>query len=67
MKTPNSRAGSTITPLTVTVEEVKRLTGLGHTTIYALMKDGRLKSTTIGRRRMIDNSSLKALLAPHAA
>lgn len=49
-------------PVTVTVDEAKRLSGLGTTTIYALLGEGRLQSTTIGRRRLISYASLKTLL-----
>jgi excisionase family DNA binding protein len=50
-------------PVTVTVQRAQAITGLGHTTIYALVKEGRLKSTTVGNRRLIFFESIEALLA----
>ena len=49
-------------PVTVTVREAQRLSGLGNTSIYQAIKDGRLKSTTVGRRRLIDYRSLLVLI-----
>jgi excisionase family DNA binding protein len=54
-------------PLAVPVNTAKRLSGLGHTTIYELIKQGKLKSTVVGRRRLINYALLKALVAPEAA
>jgi len=41
--------------------EAADATGLGQTTIYAMMKDGRLKRVKIGTRTLIPRSSLEAL------
>lgn len=57
---------STHEPLTITVQQAQQLSNLGHTTIYEMLKDGRLKAVTIGRRRLIDYASLKAVLKPQA-
>jgi excisionase family DNA binding protein len=48
-------------PLAVTVSTARKLTGLGNTTIWALIKAGKLKSVCIGRRRLIIYDSLEAL------
>lgn len=48
-------------PLTLTVGEALRVTGLGRTKLYELIKDGHLKTTTIGRRRLVIYSSLEEL------
>lgn len=48
--------------LTVTVREAIRMTGLSQPTFYRLMKEGRLKYTHVGRRRLINMESLHALL-----
>jgi excisionase family DNA binding protein len=56
-------------PLTVTVQEARRLTGLGNTTIYKLIGQGKLRTTKIGARTLVIYPSLKSLLesAPAAS
>lgn len=49
-------------PITLTVSEALRLSGLGRTTLYGLIAEGKLASSTVGRRRLISYASLKALL-----
>lgn len=49
-------------PLTVSVAEAKRLSGLGTTTLYYMMGDGRLDRRKIGGRTLITYASLKKLL-----
>lgn len=44
------------------VDETCRAVGLGRTTIYRLMDEGKITSTTIGRRRLIFVASVLALL-----
>jgi hypothetical protein len=51
-------------PLTVTVAMAREISGLGNTTIWALIKSGRLESTSVGRRRLIVYYSLEKLLLP---
>jgi hypothetical protein len=51
-------------PITITVAEAKRLSGLGATTLWGLIKDGRLQTVTVGRRRLVVLQSLEAMLAP---
>jgi excisionase family DNA binding protein len=51
-------------PITVTVATAKRLSGLGNTTIWSLIKAGKLEAVRIGRRTLVTFSSLEALLAP---
>lgn len=50
--------------LTCSVAEACEATGLGRTKIYALISEGCLGSTTIGRRRLIDVTSLRQLFKP---
>ena len=52
--------------LTCTIAEACQATGLGRTKLYELIGDGHLGTTTIGRRRLVLVSSLRALLAPGA-
>ena len=49
-------------PLAVTVKKACDLIGVGNTTMYALIRDGRVKTKTIGRRRLIIYSSLEELV-----
>jgi excisionase family DNA binding protein len=49
-------------PKTYSINEVKRLTGLGNTTVFALLKNGMLNSVRIGRRRLIYADSVDRLL-----
>ena len=51
-------------PLTVTVATAKRLSGLGNTTIWALIKDQTLETVHVGRRTLITYRSLETLLTP---
>jgi hypothetical protein len=54
----------TTKPLTVTVATARKISGLGNTTLWALIKDRRLQAVRIGRRTLITYCSLEALLAP---
>jgi hypothetical protein len=51
-------------PLTVTVATARKISGLGNTTIWGLIKREKLKSVCVGRRRLIVYSSLERLLSP---
>jgi excisionase family DNA binding protein len=51
-------------PLSVTVATARNLSGLGNTTIWALIKDGRLATVHVGRRTLITFASLERLLTP---
>jgi excisionase family DNA binding protein len=51
-------------PLTVTVAAARKISGLGNTTIWGLIKQGKLDAVRIGRRTLITFRSLEALLAP---
>lgn len=48
--------------LAVTIPETSRITGLGKTKLYELIGTGKLRSTTIGRRRLVLYSSIEELL-----
>jgi excisionase family DNA binding protein len=51
-------------PLTVTVATAKKISGLGNTTVWGLIKQGKLEAVRIGRRTLVTFRSLEALLAP---
>ena len=53
---------SAFRPITVSVKEACRLIGVGNTTLWAMIKDGRLKTIRIGRRRLVVYASIRALL-----
>ena len=53
---------STEAALAATIPEACRLSGLGRSTIYELVKSGRLKSSTIGKRRLILLASLREVI-----
>jgi excisionase family DNA binding protein len=49
-------------PISVTVKTAREITGLGNTTIYELIKQGKLKTVAVGRRRLIIYTSLESLI-----
>jgi excisionase family DNA binding protein len=53
-------------PLSVSVREACRLIGVGNTTLWALIKDGRVRTTRIGRRRLVIYASLQELMTSSA-
>jgi len=57
--------GPPLDPLAVTVAEAHRITGLGLTTIWALIAKRELDSVLVGRRRLILFASLRRLLTPN--
>jgi len=48
-----------IDPVALSIEEVIRATGLGRTSIYKEIAEGRLKSFKIGRRRFCAPEALR--------
>ncbi|WP_410051358.1 excisionase family DNA-binding protein [Bradyrhizobium sp. SZCCHNR2032] len=52
--------------LTCTVAEACEATGLGRTKIYELIGNGRVTTTTIGRRRLVVVQSLLSLVGINA-
>jgi hypothetical protein len=51
-------------PLTVTVATARKISGLGNTTIWGLIKQRKLEVVRVRRRTLITFRSLEALLAP---
>jgi excisionase family DNA binding protein len=47
---------------TTSITEAAEALGLGRTSIYALINDGRLETIKIGRRRLIKVNSIHRLL-----
>jgi hypothetical protein len=61
-----SGAGQGLPPLAVTVSQACHLSGFGPTSIWAFLKDGRLKAVRVPgvRRTLVSYASLLGLLAP---
>jgi excisionase family DNA binding protein len=51
-------------PVTVTIPDALRLSGLGRTKLYDLLTKGEIQSVRVGSRRLIVFATLKALLTP---
>ena len=49
-------------PLAATIPEACRLSGLGRSSIYSLIGSGQVRSTKIGKRRLIMIDSLRTVL-----
>jgi excisionase family DNA binding protein len=54
-------------PLSVGIDAACSLTGLGRTTVYQLISQGRLQSVTVGRRRLVLLNSIEELLRPRTS
>jgi excisionase family DNA binding protein len=50
------------TPITVTIEGARAMSGLGRTKIYECIANKSLETVRIGRRTLVKVSSLKRLL-----
>ncbi len=48
--------------LAVSINDTAKALGLGRTSIYALIKDGRLDAFKLGRRTLIKTASIRALI-----
>ncbi|MDE1162304.1 MAG: excisionase family DNA-binding protein [Acidobacteriaceae bacterium] len=55
----NHLASHIKTPITITVEEALKLTGIGQTFFYELLADGSVASYKLGKRRLVDYASLR--------
>jgi excisionase family DNA binding protein len=53
-------------PITITIKDAKARSGLSETTIYDFIADGTLKTTMVGRRRLIYFDSFRQLLSQPA-
>ena len=49
--------------LAYSVTDAAAVTGLGRTTLFALMRSGTLRSFTIGKRRLIASADLEGMIA----
>lgn len=53
-------------PKAYSIRDTCHVTGLGKTSIYELISQGKLKSVAIGRRRLVLAESIRILLQPAA-
>jgi excisionase family DNA binding protein len=49
-------------PRCLRVEDAARILNVGRSTVYDLIRSGRLRSIKIGRRRLVPRSALDALI-----
>jgi excisionase family DNA binding protein len=54
-------------PLSYSPEDAALVTGLARTAIYALIRDGKLKSIKEGKRRIIPKAAIQAYLDAYAS
>ena len=50
-------------PLAVSINDTAKVLGLGRTSIYAMIGDGRLEAFKLGRRTLIKAESIRRLVA----
>jgi excisionase family DNA binding protein len=50
-------------PLAVSINDTAKVLGLGRTTIYAMIADGRLEAFKLGRRTLVKAESIRRLVA----
>ena len=49
-------------PLAVSISDATKVLGLGRTSIYAMIADGRLEYFKLGRRTLIKTASIRRLV-----
>lgn len=49
-------------PITVSINDTAKALGLGRTSIYALIREGRLETIKLGRRNLVKVESIRRLL-----
>lgn len=54
------------TPLTTTINGTMAVTGLGMTTVYKLINEGKLETVKVGRRTLVKTKSIRVLLGEAA-
>jgi excisionase family DNA binding protein len=55
------------TPLAYSIDEACRVSSIGRTNLYSMIRDGRLKANKVGKRTLIPADSLRALISGEAA
>ena len=67
MSISTANPASSLRPFTVTVDTARRISGLGNTTVWKLIRERKLETVHVGRRTLVTVRSLEALLAPSVA
>jgi len=50
-------------PIAISINDAAKVLGLGRTSIYAMIADGRLEAFKVGRRKLVRVESIKRLVA----
>ncbi len=53
-------------PIAISITDAARVLGLGRTSIYALIKEGRLETVKLGSRHLVKAESIRRLVAGQA-
>lgn len=61
-KRHRGKASVIMEPMTISIAAARDALGLGTTTIYGLISDGRLDTVKVGRRRLVTVASIKRLI-----
>lgn len=51
--------------LAVSVNEAARILGVGRTSLYSMIRDGRIEAIKLGRRTLIKTASLRRIIDEH--
>ncbi len=49
-------------PIALSIADAVKVSGLGKTTLYSAISDGRLETRKVGRKRLVLTSSLRRLV-----
>jgi excisionase family DNA binding protein len=64
LRTTNSKLdGDNAAPRLLSIRQAAREINIGRTAVYGLLRDGKLKSVKIGRRRLIPRDAIEAFIA----
>lgn len=61
-RTERQGSGKRMDPLAVSILEAARLTSLCRSTVYVLLREGKLKSIKVGGRHLVDYGSILELM-----
>jgi excisionase family DNA binding protein len=63
---PPARRRKNMEPLAISIGETAKALGLGRTSIYAMIGDGRLETFKLGRRTLVKTASIRRLVDPQS-
>lgn len=64
---PSTPQHTHASPVGISVDDAVRLSGIGRTSLFAALADGSIKSTKVGRRRIVSYRSLVEFIEGTAA